>query len=351
MADTPAAGRLVPATASLRGRIPQLAPAEAATLRELHRCPRQWVGADGTLTLRGGHVVEPGGLFELDADGVRLGLHLTAAPAGADDDALQWQDRQGRARILAWSLAHEAALVRLSDVLGTSLVPATDAVATPTGTDAVWLGFELTPDADAPEPALTGTLRVPLAWLDTFLARDPASALPADPGHWRQLPTPASIAVAGPPLTRADLRSLRPGDVIVVGTTRAPPVHAEAAGQRWPVRASGDGWRIDGPPHSRPRFQETVPMSETDTPDAAGTDAPPPAGDPTAHLPVEVAFELGAVELRLGDIAGLQPGYVFALPAHLEGANVTIRANGRVAGRGELVAVGDTLGVRLIGWS
>ena len=55
--------------------------------------------------------------------------------------------------------------------------------------------------------------------------------------------------------------------------------------------------------------------------------------------------------LRLSDIAGLQPGYVFALPAHLEGANVTIRANGRVAGQGELVAVGDTLGVRLLSWS
>ena len=68
-------------------------------------------------------------------------------------------------------------------------------------------------------------------------------------------------------------------------------------------------------------------------------------------LPVQVAFEIGQLELSMGDLASLQPGYVFSLPAHLEGANVTIRANGHAAGRGEVVAVGDTLGVRLLSWN
>ena len=44
-------------------------------------------------------------------------------------------------------------------------------------------------------------------------------------------------------------------------------------------------------------------------------------------------------------------GRAAALEFAREGANVTIRANGRVAGQGELVAVGDTLGVRLLSWS
>ena len=73
--------------------------------------------------------------------------------------------------------------------------------------------------------------------------------------------------------------------------------------------------------------------------------------DPVSGLPVQVQFELGRLEVALSDLAQLQPGYVFALPAHLQGANVAIRANGREVGRGELVAVGDTLGVRLVGWS
>ena len=45
-----------------------------------------------------------------------------------------------------------------------------------------------------------------------------------------------------------------------------------------------------------------------------------------------------------------EPGYVFPVPAQLEGANVTIRANGEAVGQGELVSVGDTLGVRLLSW-
>ncbi len=68
-------------------------------------------------------------------------------------------------------------------------------------------------------------------------------------------------------------------------------------------------------------------------------------------LPVRLEFELGQLEVSLGELAALQPGYVFNLPAHLEGANVVIRANGRSTGRGEVVAVGDTLGVRLLSWS
>lgn len=86
--------------------------------------------------------------------------------------------------------------------------------------------------------------------------------------------------------------------------------------------------------------------------DQAGTaDAAP--SDPDAasrRLPVEVAFEIGRMQLPLGKLAELQPGYVFQVPAQLEGANVTIRANGEAVGQGELVSVGDTLGVRLLSW-
>ena len=91
-------------------------------------------------------------------------------------------------------------------------------------------------------------------------------------------------------------------------------------------------------------------MSETDTADAAGDDATEANDTAARELPVQVAFDIGQIELSVGEMSSLQPGYVFALPTHLEGANVTLRANGRVAGRGEVVAVGDTLGVRLLSW-
>lgn len=94
-------------------------------------------------------------------------------------------------------------------------------------------------------------------------------------------------------------------------------------------------------------------MNDESPNDAPGADtgADAAGGEAIArNLPVQLAFDVGRVEVSIGDLAALQPGYVFALPAQLQGANVTIRANGRIAGRGEVVAVGDTLGVRLLAW-
>jgi len=354
MADaTAATGAYTASYASLRERLPRLSPTQADTLRDLHARARHWTTPAGTLRLRGGRApavdTVDGGVFELDADGTRLGLRLTSPPR-SDDDGLHWQDRRGRARVLAWSLAHETTLVQVSEALGTSLLPLPDAPLAPPPGDAIWLDLDFAP-ADG-SAAVGGALRAPATWLQALLARTDADPRPPiDPGHWRQLPTVATIAIPAPPLTRSDLVGLRPGDVIVVGHVKLPPLHANAVGLRWPVRTGPDGWRIDGPPTPRPRHQEMPRMSETDAPETPQTDDTPPAEDPSGRLPVEIEFEVGKVELRLSDIAGLQPGYVFALPVHLEGANVTIRANGRVAGQGELVAVGDTLGVRLLSWS
>ena len=339
--------------APLRERLPRLSPTQADVLRGLHARARQWTTPTGILRLRSGRspavATLDGGVFELDADGTRLALQLASSPR-VDDDGLHWQDRRGRARVLAWSLMHETTLVQISDALGTSLLPLPDAPVTAPDSDVIWLDLDFTPaDGGA---AVSGALRAPASWLQALLARTDADPRPPiDPGHWRQLPTVATIAIPAPPLTRADGQSLRPGDVIVVGHVKMPPLHANAVGLRWPVRSGPDGWRIDGPPTQRPRHQETPRMSETDAAETPQTEDTPAVEDPSGRLPVEVEFDVGKVELRLSDIAGLQPGYVFALPAHLEGANVTIRANGRVAGQGELVAVGDTLGVRLLSWS
>ncbi|WP_159681362.1 hypothetical protein, partial [Luteimonas sp. 9C] len=243
---------------SLRERLPRLSPVQAETLRGLHARARHWTTPAGVLRLRGGRAPEvatiDGGVFELDADGTRLALQL-ASPPRVDDDGLHWQDRRGRARVLAWSLAHESTLVQISEALGTSLLPLPDAPLVAPASDAVWLALDYVP-ADG-SAAASGVLRAPATWLQALLARtDAAPRPPMDPGHWRQWPTLATIAIPAPPLTRDDVRSLRPGDVIVVGHVKMPPLHASAAGLRWPVRSGPDGWRIDGPPTPRPRHQE-----------------------------------------------------------------------------------------------
>lgn len=348
---------------ALRERIPQLRAGQAEALRQLFASPVCWpLQNERMLALaplrRPGGV---GGAFELDGDGTRVALRLDGS--GSQATTPQWSDYSGRARLLAWSLAHEQALVQLSEALGLPLLPvaelAPDAAAD-RGDDGVWLAFSVEDMYEPDEPGVagyyqSGELRLPAPWLQRMLGR----AEPVDPERpqpelaaWAQLPAPVSVACAGPRLTASAWAALRPGDVFVLGSrTQPPPLHARANGRQWPLRANHDGCRIDGAMQTIPTLLESSAMNENEAPPPQDAPADDGGDAATRSLPVLVEFELGRLELTLGELAGLQPGYVFPLPAFVEGANVTIRANGRASGRGELVAVGDTLGVRLVSWN
>lgn len=378
----------VAAATTLRGRIASVRPAHLLAVQALFEAPRRWYLADGgQLVLSHGAACEPGETFPIDADGARLALCFSdgGVPSRADE-AMRWSDYSGRSRTLAWSLAHEAPLGRLSEALGMALVPVVTSDAEVAGAvagthdpsggeqgvddrgtgdqgtydrgteDALWLGFVIQDPPLDGEAALTpcrGAVKLPLSRLPSLLARsghpygdDPPPSL----GDWPQLPSRVVVGFDGPRISMAEWRTLQPGGVIVVGRAAAPPpIHAIASGRRWPVSPTTEGWRVAGAAETTTSPQES-PMSESSEPNSH------PAGegsneDGIRALPVQVRFDLGQLELSVGELAGLQPGYVFALPAHLQGANVTVRANGRDVGRGEIVAVGDTLGVRLLAWS
>lgn len=65
------------------------------------------------------------------------------------------------------------------------------------------------------------------------------------------------------------------------------------------------------------------------------------------QLPVELTFDLGYQTLTLEQLNQLQPGYIFELDQPIT-KPVTVRANGKVIGQGELVNANDRLGVRLL---
>lgn len=352
----------MPAPRPLRGLLPELDAPACEALRGFFSAPRWWLLGDGS-TILADATEPPPSAFALDAEGARLRLHVEGPADSGDDEArLRWSDHAGRSRVLAWSLAHETTLRRLSEWLGTSLLPCLDDDGSGEDVPAVWLELRVDdppPDDDpVATPARTlARLRVPTAWLPAIAARaeqphedDP----PPGAGRWRELGS--TVLVLFPvPLAMRDWRALREGDVIVAGHRSQPPACiARASGRDWPLSPGPGGWTVTGPPTPAPRSVQEPPMSEQEHDDdlaqeAAPAPAPPP--DPARSLPVQVEFELGRTEMSIGELADLQPGYVFPLATPLEGASVTIRANGRVAGRGELVAVGDTLGVRLLSWS
>lgn len=80
--------------------------------------------------------------------------------------------------------------------------------------------------------------------------------------------------------------------------------------------------------------------------------APSAAAQPANGLfegvSVEVRFEIGHQRLALGELMQLAPGHVFALGANPEGDAVDLVVDGRVIGAGQLVLVGEALGVRVL---
>ena len=64
-------------------------------------------------------------------------------------------------------------------------------------------------------------------------------------------------------------------------------------------------------------------------------------------LPVRLVFEVGRVELSLGELQRLAPGALVPLGRPLE-EPLDIMANGRRLGRGTLVQIGESLGVRIV---
>lgn len=64
-------------------------------------------------------------------------------------------------------------------------------------------------------------------------------------------------------------------------------------------------------------------------------------------LEVALRFEVGYLSVTLADLEHLVPGHVFDLAQPLAQCPVRVLAHGRVVGSGQLVAVGEQLGVRI----
>jgi type III secretion protein Q len=159
------------------------------------------------------------------------------------------------------------------------------------------------------------------------------------------LPVTVCVRIAAATLSVGEISRLSPGDVVLVEQCcRKPhsavvviaehlvaPVELTAAGGELltaPMRGRGSAWEwsmenVSGKP-SRDGEQNGV----------------------LDDLPVKLVFELGRVDLSLREIRQLAPGAVVALARPVE-ESVDVVANGRRIGRGNLIQIGDSLGVRL----
>ena len=63
------------------------------------------------------------------------------------------------------------------------------------------------------------------------------------------------------------------------------------------------------------------------------------------ELQVTLVFELGRSQVDLATLRSIAPGYVFPLVRDPD-APVDLVVNGRCIGKGEIVRIGETLGIR-----
>jgi type III secretion protein Q len=167
---------------------------------------------------------------------------------------------------------------------------------------------------------------------------------PAERPRSRALRVAAAIALGERRLPIAVLRSLEPGDVVLLGL---PCSAASLDGALATLRVGGGTCRL----HARGRIDSTSftilgdPfMTDHDPVRTPGCDLQAPALD---ALEVPVHFELETVSIAIADLESIEPGYVIELGTPASQARLRLVSCGVVIGEADLVAVAGQLGARI----
>lgn len=160
------------------------------------------------------------------------------------------------------------------------------------------------------------------------------------------LPVAVCLRAAAARLTVGELKRLAAGDVVLAHAESRPDGTAIAViGEHLvaPVQIMPMGSQLS----ARPVPGRESPWEWSMDRIGEGTEAAALTDSELEGLPVRLVFEVGRVELPLGAIAQLAPGAVIPL-ARSPDEPVDIVANGRRLGRGTLLRIGPSLGVRIV---
>lgn len=188
--------------------------------------------------------------------------------------------------------------------------------------------------------------------VDALLRMQPTPRKPA-------MSIPGALIIGARPLAVDTLNVLEAGDVLLrglfphfnatllsTGTRATESLRAVAAwGARGHVRLHA-AVQVDVRSFV---ISKELSMSEEVDQASAGlgvvtTDEPTRIGE--LELPVQ--FEIDTVSLPIDQLSALEPGYVIELPVAVTDARLRLVVHGQTVGYGELVAVGEHLGVRII---
>jgi type III secretion system YscQ/HrcQ family protein len=326
----------------LNRRLRRLAPEAAAAMRSLFR-QRDYLVLDGdpqtTWHFGPAPAVSPPVAI---LDGAHEQLSMSIADDGWCEvlGARAWWDFTADSRLLAWALAHGGLLEGLGRILQEPLMPSALSAEPPPHADTnVALSFS----ASTADGRITwGYLSLSAQMVARLVAHSGWRRTAATAPGWLKLPATVRVELPAVAFASGELRRAEIGDVLILGNRTAcwrklhvtlVGAHGDKQMRTWNV--CYDGTRLTVSAHVLNSPTELI-MSD------------PIATDAADNIPVSLDFDLGSLALPLGELAVLKPGYVFELAGSLEKLRVVIRANGTRVGLGELVAVGDVLGVQLL---
>jgi flagellar motor switch/type III secretory pathway protein FliN len=295
----------------------------------LHSQIREWV----TLAAEEAHIQ-----IAIDGDAVNL-----AAPL------LDWRSQSGDTQLLAWTVCHEPLIELLRTLLQRDLAPVAieDCDAPPLG-DCVRMGFAIRKSDGS--PVATGSLRMHASCIDRCVARTdvhiPRQGLRLE--HVQaQLPIVIDEFLASPcelaaftrgcivRLDNRTLRTARPRIAIAAGHVRLVAEISDVRARVVALAASNNDCN---------HFPTGASMNDP-------TATQPPRSSIAAvdvdSLPVRLTFSAGRLMVPFGALTDVKAGYVFELDRPLNDQTIVIQANEVSIALGELVVLGDFLGVRI----
>lgn len=225
-------------------------------------------------------------------------------------------------------------------------------------------GAVVTP-GDAPGPTMFGTVvfeggrrlvAVTLVEADIAAIRPP----PTRTAHLAHpsLPMRAVVALPGPALGLADLRGLARGDVVILGRQSPAGLPARVCvndALTWEGLLSADAGFTATQAAQRRHPME---MPDTFTPARGTRPATPtapaapeePANLPLDDLPMHLEVQFRRRTMTLAEVAALSSGAILDLGINLSDP-VVVKVNDQPMGTGQLVRIGDLVGVQIDRWT
>lgn len=280
----------------------------------------------------------------------RISLVITAEHGSGAIGDRTWQDFDGDSRLLAWSLAYEPLLAELSELFGVPLLPVEllPAPASP-GETWHWLGLRF----DRGESShCEGMLGLDRSMLDAAASAEGWARGGEGASRLGRNDVPLSCRLRLPTqvLQASTLKSIQSGDVLIVGhrssTISALRLNADTGladvdtRYAWAASAETGGITVTRALTEAELRNDTM----NQDPPVEATDA---AADVRDAIPIRVELLLDTLELSLTELERIGAGQVLSLAQPVDGARVVLRANGKAFGSGELVSLGELLGVKV----